>query len=46
VSPEVAEVLVRTRKGLIEALGEEARRRIAVEADPALPAGTWAVEQA
>jgi hypothetical protein len=44
VGPDVADVLTRTRSGLIEALGEEARRRIAVVADPALPAGSWAVE--
>jgi ribonuclease E len=44
MSPEVLEVLLRTRKGLIEALSEEARRKVVVEADPGLPAGGWAVE--
>ncbi len=44
VNPEVAEILLRTRKGLIEALGEDARRSVVVEPDPGLPAGGWAVE--
>jgi hypothetical protein len=44
VSPEVAEVLLRTRKALLEALGEETRRKVVVEPDPALPTGGWAIE--
>jgi len=43
VSPEVAEALGR-RQGLLDALGEETGRRIAVEADSALPPDGWAVE--
>ncbi|HEX5137429.1 MAG TPA: ribonuclease E/G, partial [Planctomycetota bacterium] len=43
VAPEVAEALTR-RKGLLDALGEETGRRIAVEADAALPPDGWAVE--
>lgn len=46
VSPEVADALARTRKGHLEALGEETGRKIAVEADPALPPDGWAVETA
>lgn len=44
VSPEVAEVLLRTRKGLIEGLREDTRRSVVVAPDPGLPAGGWAVE--
>ena len=44
VSPEVAEVLLRTRSGVLEALEQESRRKVAIETDPGLPPDGWAVE--
>jgi ribonuclease E len=44
VGVEVAEILMRTRRGALQALGEEARRSVTVEPDPALPPDGWAVE--
>ena len=44
VSSEVAEIFAGHRRGLLEALGEEAGRPVAVAADPGLPSEGWVVD--
>jgi ribonuclease E len=44
VSPEVAEAILRARSGLVEALGEESGRKVAVMADPTVPPEGWSID--